>query len=229
MKYTNHQYITKVFHFVQNKLLITAKHSMFAREVFKRWRMFMPSSLNSAVRPNSLPNFEIYKNTNIGNSELTEIMNVHTINNSSPNWTRSIWAHDQVIQWTKAKVLVYSGENEWQHAVKRWESQVEEFKMSTSYTELGGNRLRNNWTRVKYFPRFSSLQILQEKQNDLRQRNIEPENSQNEPSLQCSFEFRKSRNTRKDSCKDTGRSSVLEMNWSCMELFLIHLEETGTL
>ena len=43
-----------------------------------------------------------------GNSEehYEKIMNVHTIHSSSPSWTRSVLSHDQVIQWTKAKVLV---------------------------------------------------------------------------------------------------------------------------
>ena len=38
-----------------------------------------------------------------------------------------------------------------------------------------GIRWRNNRIRVEYFLEFSSLQILQEIQNDLRKRNIEPE------------------------------------------------------
>ena len=40
---------------------------------------------------------------------------------------------------------------------------------------------------------------------------------------------RKSRNTRRDSRRDTGRSSVLETKRSGMDLFFIHLKENGTL
>ena len=37
-----------------------------------------------------------------------EILNVHTIESASLSWTRSTLAHDQVIQWTQAKVHVDS-------------------------------------------------------------------------------------------------------------------------
>ena len=37
-----------------------------------------------------------------------EILNVNTIDSASPSWMRSVFSHDQVIQWTIAKVLVYS-------------------------------------------------------------------------------------------------------------------------
>ena len=33
---------------------------------------------------------------------------MNTIHSISPSWTRSVSSHDQVIQWTKAKVHVYS-------------------------------------------------------------------------------------------------------------------------
>ena len=69
--------------------------------------------------PNYLAILDTYKNTNfeeiqnlfnitqkliLENSE--ENLNVHTIHSSSPPWTRSVLSHDQVLQWTKAKVLV---------------------------------------------------------------------------------------------------------------------------
>ena len=90
--------------------------------------------------------------------------------------------HDQVIQWTKAKVLVYSDSvlclgkmNERRDAIRRWEGQVEEFKMSLSFKELlgiGGEAIGFEW---HIFPGFTSLQILQRIQNDLQERNVEPE------------------------------------------------------
>ena len=45
----------------------------------------------------------------------------------------------------------------------------------------------------------------------------------------CISNSEKSRNTRKDPRKDTGRSSVLEMKRSGMELFLIQLKVNGIL
>ena len=59
--------------------------------------------------------------------------------------------------------------------ITRWEGQVEEFKMSASYKELlgiDGEPIEFEWNIL---PRFSSLQLLQKIQNDVRERNIEPE------------------------------------------------------
>ena len=120
----------------------------------------MSSSMKAAIHlgPNYLTILEIYKNTNfeeiqslfqitlkliVDHSE--EILNIHTIHSASPYWTRSVLSHDQVIQWTKAKVLVYFDSvlclekmNDSKDAIGRWEGQVEEFKMSPSCQELLG-------------------------------------------------------------------------------------------
>ena len=70
MKYTNHQYMTKIFHFLQKNLEITASNSTFSMEALKTnvliWRMFMSSSMKAAIHlgPNYLANLEVYKNTN---------------------------------------------------------------------------------------------------------------------------------------------------------------------
>ena len=71
-----------------------------------------------------------------------EILNVNTIDSASPSWTRSVLCHDQVIQWTKAKVRVYSNSvlclgkmNESKEAIEIWEGQVEDLKMYLSYEE----------------------------------------------------------------------------------------------
>ena len=115
----------------------------------------MFSSIKAAIHlgPNYLENLEVYKNTNfeelqsifnntqklfLEHSE--EILNVSTIESASPSWTRSVLSHDQVIQWTKAKVRVCSNYvlclvkmNDSKDAITRWKSrQVEEFKMSPS-------------------------------------------------------------------------------------------------
>ena len=52
MKYTNHQYMTKVFQFMQKKLVSTAGNSTFALEALRtsvlKWGMFMSSSMKAA-------------------------------------------------------------------------------------------------------------------------------------------------------------------------------------
>ena len=86
----------------------------------------------------------------------------------------------KVIQWTKGKVLVHSDSalclgkmNDSKDAIVRWEGQVGEFKMSPSYKELLGIDVEAIGFEWNNFPGFSSLQILQEIQNDLW--NIESE------------------------------------------------------
>ena len=118
---------------------------------------------------NYLANLEVYKNTNfeeiqslfnitqkmiLEHSE--EILNVNTIKSASPHGKRSVLSLDQVVQWTRAKVRVYLDSvlclvnvNDSKDAITRWEGQVEEFCFL--------------------------LQILQKIQDDLRERNIEPE------------------------------------------------------
>ena len=59
--------------------------------------------------PNYLANqgsLNIMQKLTLEHSE--EILNVNTIESASPSWRRSVLSHDQVIQWTKAKVRVYS-------------------------------------------------------------------------------------------------------------------------
>ena len=116
----------------------------------------------------------------LGHSE--EILNVKTIESASFSWTRSVLSHDEVIQWAKAKVRVYSDSVlclgkviQSSDAIVKWEGQVEELKMSLSYKELLGVDEEATKFEWNVFPGFSSLQILQEIQTDLRERNIEPE------------------------------------------------------
>ena len=187
MKNTNHQYMTKVFHFLQKKFGITAGYSTFSMEALKTnlliWWMFLSSSMKPAIHlgQNYLTNLEVYKNTNFEENPISfnitqklilehseEILNVHTIESTSPSWTRSVLSHDEVIQWTKAKVRVFSDSiqclgkmNESKDAITRWEGQVEEFKMSASHRELlgiGGEAIEFEWN---IFAGFSTLQILQ--------------------------------------------------------------------
>ena len=80
---------------------------------------------------------------------------------------------------------------------------------------------------MSYFPGLTSLEILQKIQNDLRERNIEPEKFEDRIIFTSmfndieKFSFQipnKSRITRRDSRKDTGCASGLETKWSGMEL-----------
>ena len=141
--------------------------------------------------------------------------------------------HCLMIKWTKPKVrensdsvLCLGKMHDNRDAIFRWKGQVEEFKMSASYKELlvfDGEPIEFEWNIL---PGFSSLQLLQKIQNDLRERNIEPENRPDHLHVNVQrhrldkktkrwneFAFRiqkESRHTRRDSCKDIGRSSVLE-------------------
>ena len=85
--------------------------------------MFVSSSMKAAIHlgPDCLANLEVYKSTNFEEIQSSinitqksilehfgEIVSVSTIHSTSPSWTRSVLYHYQVIQWRKAKVLVYS-------------------------------------------------------------------------------------------------------------------------
>ena len=109
MKFTNHQYMTKVFHFLQKTFGISAGYSTYSMEALKTnvliRIMFMSSSMKAAIHlgPNYLANLEVYKNTNfeeIGSlfnitqklilEHSEEILNVNTFHSKSPSWTRSV-------------------------------------------------------------------------------------------------------------------------------------------
>ena len=112
----------------KKKLGITAGYSTFAPEASKTnvliWRMFMSSSMKATLdlRPNLFANLEIYKKKKKlrGNSEFIQY---HTEIDIGAFWRDSWCAYDlkahlplgrdrlclmMVIQWTKAKVRVYS-------------------------------------------------------------------------------------------------------------------------
>ena len=201
MKYANHQYMTKVFHFLQKKFGFTAGFSTFALEALKTnvliSGMFMSSSMKAAVHlePNYLANLDNDKNTNVEEIQSLvnttqklilehseEILKVHTIESASPSWPRSTLSNDRVIRWTKAKVRVYPDSllylgKMWasREAIKRWEGQVGELKMCASHIESQGIDGEPTELEWNILPGFSSLQILQKIQNDLREQNIEPE------------------------------------------------------
>ena len=129
----------------------------------------MSSSMKAAIHlgPNYLANLEFYKNTNFEESQSLfnitqklilehseEILNVNRIDSAS-------LSHDQVIQWTKAKVRGYSDfvlclgrMTDSKDAITTWEGQVEEFNMSSLLQRIAGNRWRSNFIRVEYFRRI---------------------------------------------------------------------------
>ena len=103
-------------------------------------------------------------------------------------------SHDQVIQWTKAKVCVYSDSvlclgkmNESKDAIIRCEGQVEGFKMSPSYTELlriDGEALEFEWN---IFPQFRHCRFFKRSTMICESGTSNLRNSQTRSSLcQCS-------------------------------------------
>ena len=104
-----------------------------------------------------------------------EIVKVNTIDSASPSWKRSVLSHDQVIQWTKARVPVRSDSvlclgkmNESKDAITRWEGQVEGFKNVSLE-----NCWRSSWIRVEYFPRIYVIADSSEDPGWLARQNIE--------------------------------------------------------
>ena len=161
-------------------------HLKHQRPIVLIWRMFMSSSMKATLDlgPNLFANLEIYKKKNFEEiqslfsitQKLTlehseEIPNMHMIWRAHLPLGRDRLCLMMVIQWTKAKVRVYSDsvlclEKMWvnKEAITRWESQVEEFRLLGivgELIELGWNILSG----------FSSLQFFQKIQNDLRERN----------------------------------------------------------
>ena len=83
--------------------------------------------------------------------------------------------HDQEIKWSKAKVRVYADSvlclrklSDLSEANRRRECQVADFQMSAPCGELLGIHGEAIEFEEKIFPGFTSLQILQEIQNDLQ-------------------------------------------------------------
>ena len=77
-------------------------------------------------------------------------------------------SHDQVIQWTKAEVSVHSDS-------VLCLGKLSFHKEAITSGELLGIDGEAIEFECNIFPGFTSLQILQEVQNDLQKRNIEPE------------------------------------------------------
>ena len=187
----------------------------------------MTSSMEAAIHlgPKFVAALEVYKNANfeeiqslfnvtqkliLEHSE--EILNVNTIESASPSRARSVFSHDQVIQWIKAKVRVYPDfvlclekMNASIDANFRWE--VEEFKMSLSYKELLGSMEKKLNSSVIFSQGFRHCRFFKRSRMICENGTSNLKNSQTESSsCQCSttsigqerkwwnlnFEFRKS-------------------------------------
>ena len=96
---------------------------------------------------------------------------------------KSVLRNDQAIEWTKAKVYVYSdsvlcmgkmlGPED---AIKRWNDQVSTLKMCHTFRELqglDGEPIDFEW---KIFPGATALDLLHEIQADLQGKHVTPEN-----------------------------------------------------
>ena len=78
---------------------------------------------------------------------------------SSPSWTRTILANGQAVKWAKAKVCVYADSvlcvgqvKDISGATERWNGQVEDLKMDSSYRDavgLDGEPIEIEWTNSK--------------------------------------------------------------------------------
>ena len=160
---------------------MTVGDSTFSMEALKtnvlKWRMFMPSSTEAAIHlgPNNLANLEVgafwrhseceYDWQCISFMDEISVFSwssdpVDTSKSTCPLRFRSVFGKDE---WKQSCNYKVGG------------GQVEEFNMSLSNKELlgiDGEAIQFEWN---IFPGFLSLQILQEIQNDLRKRNIEPQ------------------------------------------------------
>ena len=111
-----------------------------------------------------------------------EILDVTPIDWTAPSWARSSLPHDQVSTWTNARVRVFSDSviclvkvSDHSKANRRWENEVDEFRKSNSYRDIlgiDGDPIEFEWN---IFHGRTSLEILQTIQEDLQERNIEPE------------------------------------------------------
>ena len=146
--------------------------------------LFLASSMKAAIHlgPDFLTNSEIHKNTKFENiwsvvnisrklikEHSEEILNVESLEYSSPSRTRSILANDQPVKSAKAKVCVHADSvlcvgqvKDISGATERWKGQVEDLKRYSSYQDavgLDGEPIESEW---KIFSRFSSLSLLRD-------------------------------------------------------------------
>ena len=207
MKISNHQYLTKVFQDLQKKLGITTNgllnicnwsiknkcvdmviafmslsiersHSSLDRIIWHREPgRFTSARTSRKFTIDSVPHRNLCIGTFWRDSGLWKRLKVHLFHGRDRHLS-----HDQVIQWTEAKVRVYSDSvpclgkmSLHSEAIGRWEGQVLDFQMSAASGELLGIDGEAPEFEWNIYPGFRPLQILQEFQNELQKRNIELE------------------------------------------------------
>ena len=186
---TDSDYISKIFRFFKKKLGIQERHESLGIV------HVLTDEGSNPLGQNYERNLETYKSTNFEQVEnlfsmtqnvvvdnSTETLNVKKINCRSLCWTRSTQAHDQVKRWSQAKLRVYSDSglclgkmSSGAEAKARWSSQVEEFKVYYAVEEflrIDGEAIEFEW---HIFPGFTTLQILQQIENDLQCQNVDSE------------------------------------------------------
>ena len=101
---------------------------------------------------------------------------------STPSCARLVSANGQAIKWAKAKVCVYADSvacvgqmRDTPEAIERWRTRVEGPRLYSSYQDAVGIDGEAIELELTTFPGFSSLSFLQETQQDLEKRKIQPE------------------------------------------------------
>ena len=203
MQISDHRYPEKVFKKLGKTMNLVQEAPIIGIEALKTnvliWGLFWSTTMKAATYLG--PNFvEIFGS--IHEHKTSKNFRICSISRRNWHWTIKLrfwmWQRligqlphgrglhlriDQVITWTKAKVRVHSdsvlclGKMSHHHsdASRRWENLEKEFRHSNSYRKLlgmDGEPIEIEWN---IFPGLTSLEILQEIQEDVQDRNIEPE------------------------------------------------------
>ena len=124
MQISYHQYKGKVFQNLQKNLGTTENSSKFGTEPIKTnvllWSLFLSSATKAAIHlgPNHTENLEVRKKANFEEIQSffgitqklilehpEEILNVNTIDSTSPSWTRSTLSYDQKPKYVSTQTL----------------------------------------------------------------------------------------------------------------------------
>ena len=230
MKITDYQHLTKDFQFLEQKLGVKTGYRTYGIEATKTnifmWRLLVSSSMKAGSHPWTSSRFR-------------------TSSISRRHW---YWNNQKIFwMWRRSKVHHLVGGDRRYLTIRWYDGQTQKCEFTQiSYCVFGrcltfqkqiqdgqsSGRLQNvlfdgrvawnwctsNWIRVEYFPGFTTLQILQEIQDDLQKKNIKPEHiifmsmfndiewAKRNIDENMHFEFRKkSSYMRRDFREDTGR------------------------
>ena len=248
MQISDHRYLERVSKNLRKKLHLAEDAPVIGIEALKTNVLIcgplMSTTMKAAMHlgPHYVENLEVYKNTNFEELQnlfdiTPKLMNVTTIDWTSPSWTRSTLTQDQVITWTKAKVRVYSDSvlclgkmSDHSEANRRWKSskKINSPSLARNYKELMENRFSSSEIfsqdlRHRIFSKRSretwkiellSLRILKIKSSACQCSMIS--NGQRKEIQNNVFQIpNKSRITRRDSREDNEHSTALgdEKKW----------------